>query len=368
MPETFATLRVRLSEKSVSEPASWEPVQLDRLPTVALSISCLLLDNSPRQGGEDDDHVAVLAESDAQLPPIIVHAQSMQVIDGSHRVRAAILRGEEKIEARMYHGTDDDAFVLAVQMNIAHGLPLTRADRTAAAVRIIGSHSQWSNRMIASATGLSAGTIGKLRRRSTVQNAQSTTRVGRDGRIRPLDGTAGRARARELLTQKPAASIRAIALEAGVSPSTVHDVRRRILNGTDPVPQQRKAPESPAHLPLDVYPSRGIVGDAGTPAGGVDTILTRLKADPSLRFSDVGRSLIRWLDGYRVGMAGSNKIVDVVPDHCASSVAKLARGYARVWTEVAARLEQRSRLSPCVTISKPGRNPNDTERVRDRRD
>jgi hypothetical protein len=335
------TARLRLDEEKDPGPAAWEPLQLDILPTVVLSISSLLLDDSPRQGGESDDHVGMLAESEVQLPPIIVHGQSMRVIDGAHRIRAAVLRGEEKIEARIYHGTEDDAFVLAVRLNIAHGLPLTRADRTAAAVRIIGSYPQWSNRMIASATGLSAGTVGKVRRRSTVQNDQSTTRVGRDGRMRPLDGTAGRARARELLAEKPAASIRAIALQAGVSPSTVHDVRRRIRNGQESALPRPRAPESPAtNLPPDVCPPRGTPCGAGT-AGSFDTILVSLKADPSLRFSEAGRSLIRWLDAYRVGMAGSNKIAEVVPDHCASSVAKLAREYARVWTELAAQLEQR---------------------------
>ncbi|MGH3782982.1 MAG: ParB N-terminal domain-containing protein [Pseudonocardiaceae bacterium] len=146
-----------------------------------LQISTLLLDDSPRQDGEDNEHVRVLAESEESLPPIVVHGQTMRVIDGIHRIRAAVMRGEEEITAKIYHGTDDDAFVLAVRMNIAHGLPLSRADRTAAAVRIIGSHPQWSNRMVATVTGLSAGTISTVRRRSTAQNAQSTTRVGKDG-------------------------------------------------------------------------------------------------------------------------------------------------------------------------------------------
>jgi ParB-like chromosome segregation protein Spo0J len=341
MAENSTLARIGLSKEKQPEPAAWELAHVDRLPTVEVPISSLVLNESPRQCGESADHVEVLAESEAQLPPIVVHGQSMRVIDGMHRVRAAVLRGEEKIEARIYHGTDDDAFVLAVRLNIAHGLPLTRADRTAAATRIIRSHPQWSNRMIASATGLSAGTVGKVRRRSTVQNGQSTTRVGRDGRRRPLDGTVGRVRASELLTEKPAASIRAIALEAGVSPSTVHDVRQRILNGQEPAVPRPRAPEPPAaDPPPDVYPPRRSIGHAVT-VGRADTILASLKADPSLRFNDAGRSLIRWLDAYRLGMTGSNKIIDMVPVHCAFSVAKLARGYARMWTEIAAQLEQR---------------------------
>ena len=141
-----------------SAPARWG---LDGLPVVVLSISSLLLDDSPRHGGENDEHIHVLAGSEEQLPPIVVHGPLMRVIDGRHRVRAVVLRGDDTIDAKVYHGTSDDAFVLAVRMNITHGLPLTRTERTTAALRIIGSHPQWSNRMITTATGLSAGTVGK---------------------------------------------------------------------------------------------------------------------------------------------------------------------------------------------------------------
>lgn len=344
MSEGFIMAHVRMSkgENNDSESTAWESIQLDGLPSVVLSINSLLLDDSPRQGGESDEHVRVLVESEERLPPIVVHGQSMRVIDGIHRIRAAVMRGEEEIEAKIYHGTDAGAFVLAVRMNIAHGLPLTRADRTAAAVRIIGSHPQWSNRMIATATGLSAGTVGKVRRRSTAQNAQSTTRVSKDGRVRPINSAAGRLKAGKLLAEKPTESIRAIAKEAGVSPSTVHDVRQRLRAGHHPVLEQQKAQRINGDPPAAgrVRSPRN-PGDPGSAGVDVATILANLKSDPSLRFSDAGRSLLRWLDRYRVETAGSNKIVEMVPDHCAGRVANLARGYARVWTELAAQLEER---------------------------
>jgi hypothetical protein len=64
---------------------------------VVLSISSLLLDDSPRHDGENDEHVHVLTESEEQLPPIVVHGPSRRVIDGRHRVRAAVMRGDDKI-------------------------------------------------------------------------------------------------------------------------------------------------------------------------------------------------------------------------------------------------------------------------------
>src|SRR3977135_197732 len=125
-------------------------------------------------------------------------------------------------------------------------------------------------------------------------------------------------------------------------------------------PRHHPSPPPPPAL----SPPRRTAGHAVT-VGRADTILASLKADPSLRFRDAGRSLIRWLEAYRVGMAGSKKVGEMVPDHCATSVAKLARGYARVWTEIAAQLEQRgnsagSTSAPAPHLSKPDRNPDDS--------
>jgi len=70
MSEDFTAARVKPGGKNNSEPTSGEPTILDGLPTVVLSISSLLLDDSPRQDGENDEHARVLAESEERLPPI----------------------------------------------------------------------------------------------------------------------------------------------------------------------------------------------------------------------------------------------------------------------------------------------------------
>jgi ParB-like chromosome segregation protein Spo0J len=51
----------------------------------------------------------------------------MRVIDGIHRVEAAKLRGAKEIEARLFDGDESASYVLAVQANVTHGLPLSRA-------------------------------------------------------------------------------------------------------------------------------------------------------------------------------------------------------------------------------------------------
>ncbi|WP_406302562.1 hypothetical protein OHA61_08775 [Streptomyces sp. NBC_00885] len=47
----------------------------------------------PRSRGKDVGQVARLAELDAPLPPILVGRRTMRVIDGTHRLMAATLKG-----------------------------------------------------------------------------------------------------------------------------------------------------------------------------------------------------------------------------------------------------------------------------------
>lgn len=87
----------------------------------------------------------------------------MRVIDGMHRVRAAQIRGETEIRATFFVGDDSEAFVAGVRANTTHGLPLSLEDREAAARRIVELFPDWSNRAIASVSGLSDKTVGAIR-------------------------------------------------------------------------------------------------------------------------------------------------------------------------------------------------------------
>lgn len=315
--------------------------RLNQYPVVTVPIRSLHSPDSPRLNGENDAHARALAESDAQLPPIIVHRETMRVIDGAHRLRAAALRGEDEIEVRFFEGTEDDAFVLAVEANVAHGLPLSLSDRRAAAARIIASHPQWSDRAIASATGLAAKTVGGIRRRATDEVPQLHTRVGRDGRARPVNTAAGRRRVSTLIQANPTASLRQIAAKAGVSQGTARDVRDRLARGEDPVPLRQRGSTGPA----DRYGTAGsreehqlvsIAGSAPDPM----SLLARLKQDPSLRFTETGRTLIRLLDIHSLGEQERNRLVDSAPAHCRGIVRELARACAEMWQELALRFDQ----------------------------
>jgi ParB-like chromosome segregation protein Spo0J len=262
----------------------------------------------------------------------------MRVIDGTHRLRAARLRGEDTVPVRFFSGSADLAFVLAVESNLTHGLPLSQADREAAAARIVATFPEWSDRAIATSTGLSGKAIRAIRRSAAAEVPQPNARLGRDGRVRPINTAEGRRLASLVIAARPGASLREVAKIAGISPGTVRDVRERMRRGEDPAPGRRPNGERAAACTDD--------GRAEAPrpsAGNRLAWLRILKDDPSLRFSDDGRDLLRWLDGHAIHRGDWEKVVDAVPAHCATLVAELARRWAREWQEFAEGVEHASR-------------------------
>ncbi|MFG3141792.1 ParB N-terminal domain-containing protein [Streptomyces sp. NPDC048211] len=367
-------------------------------PSYPVPLGVLLAADSPRTTGENLAHARTLAASETALPPILVHRPTMRIIDGTHRVRAAILRQQAVIEARFFDGTPEEAFVLAVESNTTHGLALTLADRTAAAARILITHPQWSDRAVAARTGLAAKTVGALRRPlppqaappspaapsaepapapttapaapdtapATAQAAHpglpaagqkpapaadeapapvvvaapvppapaGTARIGRDGRVRPLSTAEGRREAARLIAADPGASLRQIARRAGVSAGTVRDVRRRAGMGEDPVPPRMR--EREPVVPAPAPPA------APGPRVDLDSLVRNLCRDPALRQSDNGRLLLRMLDLHVAGTRDLPRILAAVPAHRAELVAAAATECARAWQEMAARLRRPS--------------------------
>ncbi|WP_030060863.1 ParB/RepB/Spo0J family partition protein [Streptomyces novaecaesareae] len=305
--------------------------------------------DSPRLDGEDPDHIRLLAESDATLPPILVHRESMRVIDGMHRLRVAQLRGDTEVPVEFFDGTELEAFIRAVQLNVTHGLPLSLADRESAAARILESGDSWSDRAIARMTGLSAPTVARIRARSLPDDhAEAQSRIGRDGRVRPLNTTAGRLRAGELIASEPNLSLREIARRAGISVGTARDVRKRLSRGEDPIPARflpgpHPAPD-PAAGPLD--PSGPPAADPGPDPmdGSYVSDLNSLQKDPSLRLTGSGRFLLRWLSFHAISQENRASLIRSLPAHNKARIAYMAKCCSRWWAEFANDLEQPQEL------------------------
>jgi hypothetical protein len=304
----------------------------------------------------------------------LVDKRTMRVIDGMHRLMAAALRGMETIDAVFFEGSEADIFLRAVQENVTHGLPLSQADRRAATQRIIASYPHMSDRAIAQCVGLGAKTVGAIRKRSAADVAKSNVRLGRDGKIRPLDGSEGRRLAAELLTRQPTASVREIARGAGISPATVLDVRRRIERGESPVPGRASevgssvdadasrggntgaahGPSAAGGSPRPTSPGPQSADQAATGVTPARTV-EKLLRDPSLRGSEEGRHMLRMLQTNAAGLESLPRVAAAVPPHCVGIVVELARQYARMWLDFTRELDRRARLVDRAAASRPVR-------------
>lgn len=284
---------------------------------VLIDLDDLCEGGSPRVAGVDESHVDVLAGVLDQVPPILVHRETLRVIDGVHRVRAARLLGRTRLPARLVDTAAADAFVTAVRANTEHGLPLSVADRKAAAATILRTHPHWSDRMIADVVGLAAKTVAATRTRD------GAARTGRDGRVRPLDGARRRRVAARLLAENPDLSLRQVARMAGISPETARSVKVRLARGDDPAGREREAPVRAAPAQPDWA-----------------TVVQRLRTDPSLRFTETGRALLRLMEAHAVSTGRWESIAGGVPAHCRSTVAAMAGEFARAWHSFAEQLER----------------------------
>jgi ParB-like chromosome segregation protein Spo0J len=310
-----------------------------QLSVELLPIADLVPADSPRLAGINIRHAEVLAESEDDLPAILVQRGTMRVIDGMHRIHAAQLKGCRHIAARLVDVDDDAAFLLAVETNMAHGLPLSLADRKAAAGRIILTRPYWSDRAIAKVAGLSGKTVGALRKRGRPCGSPTERRMGQDGKIRPLSGATGRRLAGELLTKKPDATVREIALAAGISAATVRDVRDRLRRGEDALtPGQQGQPGRSAQEKARSL-TRTCTLRLETPDS---SSLEKLKRDPSLRYSDTGRTLLRLLH-MRPSSLSVPELIKVLPAHCLSLTAEVSRQIALEWMHFAAIMDERDR-------------------------
>lgn len=315
-----------------------EVPRLDDFPVLEVPIRDLIVTGSPRLAGADPEHIRTLADVVDTLPPITVHRATLQVIDGVHRVAAARLTGRETISARVVDCDLRAAFVLAVQANIAHGLPLSLEDRKAAAVNIVQEYPQWSDRAVAEVTGLSDKTVSSLREGTTPDLPQLHVRLGRDGRFRPLNSAERRQQAAALIRERPDAGLREIARATGLSPATVRDVRRRTESGLDPVPDRYRAPEDRQEAVIRPIRRPAPPGCLNLPADR-EMMLAKLMNDPTVRFSQGGKYTMRWLYHYTVDSESCRNLGSAVPAHWAQTVATLARGCAMAWTALADQLE-----------------------------
>jgi ParB-like chromosome segregation protein Spo0J len=294
---------------------------------------------SPRQLLCDEQHAAALAEVLDDVPPIVVHGRTLRVIDGVHRVHAAKRAGRQTIRALIFEGDDAEAEIEAVRSNITHGKPLSLAERETAARRVLQLVPTWSDRRIAMVSGLSPKTVARLRERATEDLVQSRARLGRDGRLRPVDPAEVRRRVADALRADPKASNRAIAKRAGASQATVRDVRDRLRQGIDEVPaparrrRQRKAAAAAA---------AGASAEAPTPVPTPKPV-PRPQPAPLVESPGGLGDFSAWFEAHQIEDSHWQRFVDAIPISRVYEVADTCRRLSASWRSFASALEDRAR-------------------------
>lgn len=125
-----------------------------------------------------------------ELPPVEVYnvGGTLYLVDGCHRLEAALALGREKIPAIIKHGTMDDAILAAAKANAAHGLKRSDDDKRLAVYNLLGS-KKWSKRTVkwlADAAGVSWGFANKHKRKWLAETGQKV------GASEKRDGTEDR--------------------------------------------------------------------------------------------------------------------------------------------------------------------------------
>ena len=308
------------------------PEPLLESTVVELSIDELQVGPSLRERGIDPTHVAALAEVPSEWPPIVVNRSDRSVVDGHHRVAAARQLGLRDLRAVWFDGSPDESYIEFVRHNVRHGLPLTLAERRLAARRILCIRPDRSDRGIAKVCSLSPRTVARLREeieagRRANGSRNGKGRVGRDGRVRPIDPAATRARIAEEIRRRPDASLRAIASTVGSSPETVRSVRKEMRADWTVASSGQGDAEATVVGLLSRRPP------AGSP----------VRDDPAFTDRDGGQAFVDWFESTSVVEGHLWQYVEAVPLSRVYEIADEARRRAEFWTRFAVSIEGRVR-------------------------
>jgi ParB-like chromosome segregation protein Spo0J len=305
--------------------------------STTLPIAALEVGPSRRERGVDPAHVAALAEVAESWPPILVNRSGRVVVDGQHRVAAAKQLGLREVHVIWFDGSDIESHLEFVRRNVSHGLPLTLAERRAAARRFVSSCPEFSDRGIAEVCGLSPRTVRRLREEAgavaerTNGSRRGQRRVGRDGRVRPIDPKATRAGIAEELARQPDASLRKIASAVGASPETVRSVRNE-LRGTDASTRAGGLADDPAATALSLL--------SRSPGSRVGLVC---RDDRAFTDREDGAQFVEWFGATSVEQCQLWRYVESVPLSRVYEIADEARRRAEFWTDFAGAVEGRVR-------------------------
>jgi hypothetical protein len=186
---------------------------------------------------------------------------------------------------------------------------------------MLAVHPEWADRWIGTLCGVSPRTVGRVR--SELGVTSDEVRIGRDGRARPIDPAAQRARIRAALAACPDASLRDIARAVGASPETVRAVRAAMAEH----PYERPAIGAPVNL------AEWCAARERDP---------RWQPDHALTSRDDGIATARFLERTDVRESDIDRHAGAIPLNRVYEVSDEARRRAEFWQQLAERVEARA--------------------------
>lgn len=288
---------------------------------VLVRLDLLSVEYSPRQVPVDWEHVDALREVLDDLPAIVVDRRTMAVVDGIHRLEALRSSGRSAGKVRLFDGDEFETLALAVSANTSHGKPLSRAERSEAAQLLLACSPESSDRRIGQICGLSHSTVARLRQAAGM--TPPATRVGRDGRRRPLHPEAARTKVEDAIVGDGDLSIREAARVAGVAPSTAQRVAKKLR-------------------------SPRLTSGINSPKGAAPTLtptLHKLSTSDGFGVSAELAFVNEWLDRTALSAADVRSCLSMTPLVRVYEVADECRRRALAWADLASGLEDRARLS-----------------------
>ena len=120
--------------------------------------------------------------SDPQQPEDYV------LLGGHHRLEAARRAGQDTIQATVFHGSEDDAFVIAMKDNNGHGLQMTRGDLRQCIEKATSRWKDQSPGVIADQFGWSRSYVSEIMNEVSAggQVEMPEKRQGKDGKWYPI--------------------------------------------------------------------------------------------------------------------------------------------------------------------------------------
>jgi ParB-like nuclease domain len=159
------------------------------------------------------EYAAAISDG-ARFPDVVLYSEgkTLWMSAGFHRWHAHKQAGKTRINALIRTGTLRDAILHAVGSNATHGLRRSNEDKERAARLLLQDPvwTEWSDREIARRAGVSAPTVGKIRRELVmVQKPATSAAVSRAGAAAKSGARGGAARTlsvKDLQTEEPAST------------------------------------------------------------------------------------------------------------------------------------------------------------------